>query len=589
MTEQEKAERFAKSAPPLRDGELEAINALFPAYIFRRSGTEEIWTTCCHEYKVVGTSDMMVSTPDRNFMAVMYEPHQQEPRNRWCDSPKPNVKCPFCGKPVIVKELRYTGKRENLSSYRRAVVLRWYRGALWARAYDCSKHYSVGYDLDGEPSCKLVGVYRFRPGLAEETTRSWYGNSPFGYIQRQDGPLAKGKWHIHSPFYHSPFYANADYGIGYDVIGLDEIQESPFRYCCAADFNLKGSRFLEFLTACCFYPRQIEMLMKSGMNDVVRDLVDRGVKHATVINWDEPNPAKAFGLNRQDMKLFLGTNRDIQILELHKKLKGRIPLATCVEWMSRGLDIRGTFQAAKKWNLAPERLIRYLDDKVGCARYGGMSTIGSALRYWGDYLTAAEAMTYPLHRENVLLPRNLGEAHDKATGEHREKLARERAAQDRERERRLKAAEAERIRQAQQAEKEYDKLREKLEKKYGFSMDGFVIRVPKGKDEILAEGRQLKHCVGGYADRHILGKTTILFMRKVKKPDEPWLTIEMNGNKLVQIHGFKNEIVNGRRAAPDPREVYREYVDTWLDWLQKGSRRDKKGNPKLPKKKGVAA
>ena len=37
MTEQEKAERFAKLAPPLNDGELEAINALFPAYLFRRS------------------------------------------------------------------------------------------------------------------------------------------------------------------------------------------------------------------------------------------------------------------------------------------------------------------------------------------------------------------------------------------------------------------------------------------------------------------------------------------------------------------------------------------------------------------------
>ena len=583
MTEQEKAERFAKSAPPLRDGELEAINTLFPTYIFRRSCADEIWTTCCHEHTVVGTRDMMISTPERNFMAVMYMAHQREPRNRWCDAPKPTVQCPFCGKSAIVKELRYTGKRDNLTSYRRAVVMRWYRGALWARAYDCKKVYSAGYDLTGEPECKLVGVYRFRPGLAEATTRSWWGNYPFTSVQHQDTGLIKGRWNI-----HSPFTANADYGVGYDVVGLDEIQESPFRYCMAAEAEQKFTKFLEFLTACCFYPRQIEMLMKAGMSDVVRDLVERGVKHATVINWDEPNPAKAFGLNRQDMKTFLGTDRDIQILELHKRLKGRIPLAMCVEWMSRGADVRRTFQAAKKWNLAPERLIRYLDGNVGCARYGGMSTIGSALQYWEDYLTAAEAMTYPLHRENVLLPRNLVEAHDKATKEHREKMARERAIQQQEWERRRKAEEAERIRQAQQAEKEYDKLREKLEKKYGFSMDGYVIQVPKGKDEILAEGRQLKHCVGGYADRHILGKTTILFMRKVKKPDEPWLTIEMNGNKLVQIHGFKNEIVNGHRA-PDPREVYREYIDTWLDWLQKGSRRDKKGNPRLPRKKGAAA
>jgi len=582
VTEREKAERFAKSAPPLRDGELEAINALFPTYIFRRSKTREVWTSCCHRHETLPPWEQQ-SADERTVMAAI---HQREPKNRWQHSPQPTVQCPFCGRMAIVKEVGRTGGRDNLSRYRRAVILRWYRGALWARAYNCGKHYKAGYELTGYPAYRLVGVYRFRPGLAEETSRSWYGDSPFGCVVKQDGPLTKGRWNI-----HSPFYANADYGVGYDVIGLDEIQESPFRYCCAADFNLNDSRLLEFLTACCFYPRQIEMLMKAGMKDVVNDLVDRGVKHAAVINWDEPNPAKAFGLNRQDLKIFLGTNRDIQILELHKKLKGRIPLTACAEWMARGLDIRRTFQAAKKWNLVPERLIRYLDGNVGCARCGGMSTLSSALRYWEDYLTAAEAMNYPLHRENVLLPRNLGEAHDKATGEHREKLARERAIQQQNWARQRKAEEAERIRQVQQAEKEYDKLRARLEKKYGFSMDGYVIRVPMDKDEILAEGRKLQHCVGGYADRHIQGKTTILFMRKVKKPNEPWLTIEMNGNSLIQIHGFKNEGVHTAkgRFAPDPQEVYKEFLDTWLDWLEKGSKRDKDGRPKLPRKKGAAA
>ena len=131
MTEQEKAERFAKSAPPLREGELEAINALFPAYIFRRSRTDEIWTTCCRKHMVVQDEDMMVTTPERNFLAVMWEPHQREPKNRYQDSAKPTVQCPLCGKMVIVKELGRTGGRGNLSRYRRAVVLRWYRGALW--------------------------------------------------------------------------------------------------------------------------------------------------------------------------------------------------------------------------------------------------------------------------------------------------------------------------------------------------------------------------------------------------------------------------------------------------------------------------
>ena len=102
MTSQEKAEQFAGKAPPLNQAERDAINALFPAYIFRRSCTNEIWTTCCHQHMVVKDEDMMVTTPEWNFPAVMWEPHQREPRNRWCEPAMPHVECPFCGQPVIV-------------------------------------------------------------------------------------------------------------------------------------------------------------------------------------------------------------------------------------------------------------------------------------------------------------------------------------------------------------------------------------------------------------------------------------------------------------------------------------------------------
>ena len=432
-----------------------------------------------------------------------------------------------------------------------------------------------------------MGVYRFKSGLAESATRyCFYWNYPFSHINRQDGPLTKGRWHI-----PNPFYANAEYGIGYSVIGMDEIQKSPFHYCMAAEAEQKLTKFLQFLTACCFYPRQIEMLMKAGMCAVVRDFVERGVKHAAVLNWDEADPAKAFKVSRQDLKIFLETNRDIEILELFKKLKCRVPLTECAEWMSNGLDVRETVGAAKKWSLPPKKLMRYLAGFVGCARYGGLSGLDDALRIWRDYLTAAEAMGYQLHHENVLLPRNLGAAHDEATTKHQRQLDRERKAARREQERKWKAEEAERVRLARLAEEKYEEYRIKLEEKYGFAMDGYVIRVPVSKDEILAEGRKLQHCVGGYADRHIQRKTTILFMRKAKKPDEPWLTIEMDGNKMKQIHGFKNEGIHTQkgRFASDPAEVYKDFLDTWLDWLKKGSRRDKNGNPKMPRKKGAAA
>ena len=356
------------------------------------------------------------------------------------------------------------------------------------------------------------------------------------------------------------------------------------RYCFQKDNDMFYGRMLEFLTACCFYPRQIEMLLKAGMDDVVWDLVERGVKHAAVIDWNNENPTKIFGLNRQELKIFLGTNRDIEILELHKRLKGRVPITVCAEWMGMGLDIRKTFQMAKRWGLAPERLIRYLIGYVGCARYGGLPSLREALRIWKDYVTAAEATGYPLHRENVLLPKNLGAAHDEAAKKHNAILQRQIAQA----EQRWRQAEQERLAAANAA---YAERREKLDQKYGFEMDGLLIRAPISGAEILDEGRVLKHCVGGYADRHVQGKTTILFMRRAEKPNEPWLTIEMKENKLVQIHGYRNEGIHTEegRFAPDPREVYREFLDIWLDWLKKGSKRDKQGRPKLTGKKKAAA
>lgn len=577
MTNQEKAQSLAERAPRLTQAERNKINALFPAYIFRRSKTGEIWTTCCRSY---GTLHYGQAQSDDEY-AVITAQHQREPENRWSHAPEANTRCPFCGKMAIVKEIGRTGRRDNLSRWRRAVVLRWYRGALWARAYDCNKRYSDGFSLTGEPVCNLIGVYRFKPGLAEATTR-YYWRYPFGSVTLQDKPL-KRKWNIREPFYY-----NSEYGVGYDVIGLDEIQKSPFRYCMADEMAKATDKFLRFLTACCFYPRQVEMLMKAGMRDVVRDLVERGVKHAAVINWNEETPAKAFKIGRQELKEFLNTGRDIQALELHKRLKGRASVTECADWVSHGVKIRETFQAAKKWNLAPEKLMRYLNGYVGCPQHGGMLSMTSTLRHWEDYLTAAEAMHYPLHRENVLLPKNLGEAHDKATREHQVELDRAREAAQRERDQKRLALRQEKDREMAAA---YAERKAKLEEKYSFSLDGYVIRVPESGEEILDEGRKLKHCVGGYADRHMRGATTILFMRTEKHPDEPWLTIEMAGNDLSQIHGYRNEgeFTFEGRFAPDPREVYREFLDTWLDWLKKGSKRDKQGRPKLPKKKGAAA
>ena len=90
------------------------------------------------------------------------------------------------------------------------------------------------------------------------------------------------------------------------------------------------------------------------------------------------------------------------------------------------------------------------------------------------------------------------------------------------------------------------KARVKELQKYNYKANGLLIRGPKDSQEIIEEGKVQHICVGGYAERHADGKTTILFIRKVDKPNEPFYTVEVSkDNKVVQVRGKRN-------CAPTP-------------------------------------
>ena len=570
MTDRNEAAALKKSAPPLTKAELEQINGLFFAYIFRRRKTREIWTTCCGRHRKL---------PKEH--PILEAAHTPEPRptprygchtGAW-SAPAPTkrpepVACPFCGKKAEVKELGRTGTRKNLWSYRRAVIWRWDKGELWARAYDAKKDYQQESSWTAKPEYKLLGIYRFRMGLVVGTSRSRWDDGPFRSMERQEHPLEKGRWKINSPFTNC-----REYGNGYDVLNVAEISKSPLRWCGVEDACRRGWDMLKFMTACCFYPRQIEMLMKAGMQEVVRDLVQRGVKNADVIRWGETEPLKALGLNKAELKEFLATARNIDTLSCYKKLRraGETITITQAEDLTKELHgmtgVKDLLKTAGNLNLRPMRLYRYLKRESQSASAG--------LSAFKDYIKAAEALGYPLYREDVLLPNGLSAAHDEACRKHRKKLEKERREQAKE--------------QARLEAMVYQERYHALRQKYEMELDGYIIRVPVDAQEIHEEGRKLKHCVAGYADRHMKGTTTILFMRKADKPKEPFLTIQMQGKTLMQIHGYRNEglYTAKGRFAPDPREEYRGILDPWLDWIAKGSKRDKKGQPVLPKKKEV--
>ena len=93
--------------------------------------------------------------------------------------------------------------------------------------------------------------------------------------------------------------------------------------------------------------------------------------------------------------------------------------------------------------------------------------------------------------------------------------------------------------------------------------------------------------MGGYAGRHLKGTTTILFLRRRDRPGRPLVTIEMRGNAIAQIHGWDDERTKhpDNPGRIDPRRLYRDFLDEWTAWLEGGSKRDKRGQPVLPRRK----
>lgn len=561
MSEEEK--KFLRNAPPLTEKEKREINGLFPGIIFRRRKTKEVWTSCCNRHRVLDEGK-----PEESI--VLNFPHVPEPiTSMYWSKPKneyecgKRTKCPFCGAEVKVKELGSSGNRKNLYSFHRAVVLRQWKGELWAMAYDCVKSY-YGERIETDrltelPKISLLGVYRFRRGKAECMTSHYWYPQEFGEI-RTVTMQGKGRWML-----SSPFTLCKEYGMGYDVLGLEEAEKSEFRYCGIRELTESGCDLLRLLTLCCFYPSQVEFLVKCGLKEGVIDYTERGVKNAAAIHWDAADRKDFLGASPSVLRE-IGEHGGIEVLKIWRKLSGKGDIARMEEFVQDTDDTsrRTILAKARKYGVPLEKIIGYMSRELEAnkKKYASLYTVGQEYK---DYLIAAEGIGLDLRNPVFFMPKNLPKKHDAATDA-------------------WAAAQAAKRDQAEW--QSYQKRYNDLVERYEFTYKGMCIVIPKGSGDIVLEGKKLHHCVGGYADRHIHGKTTILFLRREEKKNTPLVTVEICGTTVQQAHGYDDE----RTACPEnpkrirPMTLYREFFGAWLDWVKAGSKRNKDGSPRLPKK-----
>lgn len=564
-------EKLVRLAPTLTDEEKKQINAMFRSYIFRQSGTREVWTSCCGKHTKLA-EDMADAEWE-----LLQAPHCREPKHKHDNAPETErrVSCPWCGAEASVKEIRYTGKRDNLWSFRRVVVLRQWRGSLWGCAYDCRKSYRFREEFASLPEMDLLGVYRFCPGKAEGGTRSWRTpHAPIDYTRQTE--LDKTyMWRI-----PRPFGGCGEYGLGYGVIGLSEVGKSVFRYCGVEKFKRGGCDLIRLLTACCLYPSQIEFLQKAGMESAVCDLVENKIKNAMAIHWDAKDRQDFLGITPKEVQRLraepIQSWERVNGVAIWRRMhgsRGESDLKDCVRlarWHVGTKERNSVLKRMKEHGVSVGKLLSYME-REGSKR----GTMARALSAYADYLRAAEGIGLDLSNPIFLLPKNFEEKHDRVTAAWSEVQAERRQEAD-----------------AKRRKEQQEKFRRRLQKlttRYTYTDGELLIRPAAGAEEIVREGKLLHHCVGGYADRHISGATTILFLRRRSAPGKPLCTIEMDGNRIQQIHGWDDERTSCKDNPErrDPREIYRDFLDEWLAWLKTGSPRNKAGRPKIRKKKDL--
>lgn len=84
----------------------------------------------------------------------------------------------------------------------------------------------------------------------------------------------------------------------------------------------------------------------------------------------------------------------------------------------------------------------------------------------------------------------------------------------------------------------------------GVAIGDYCVISPKNSEDVKNEGNALNHCVASYIKRIIDDKCIILFLRLRKKMDKSLVTLEIEGNRVIQARGMSNRnITNDERKA----------------------------------------
>lgn len=522
-------EELEALASPLTPGEEETINKLFTPYIFYRTlknNGKECYCSSCrsHFFK---KSERTMKDEDYAFLSAK---HGEA------------VQCPECGRTAELKNIGTIKKGKNLEEERRAVMIQVIdRDTVLLKCYYAWKSYESFYPENENvrflkmPGIHLSKVYLLSPGDVKIAKHNYYFTSHFSRVERIGEPFTS---------YFSPVS-------NYKVFGMEYLALTFLKYLPIEEYEKRY--FMNYVTLMCMYCLypSLEILLKTGDFAPVKELVFCGRPHKREFDWKKNTPWEIFKLPKAEYKIlheynlheYNNTFDALKIYNLLKKhnVKGGMKTAVHLSFLISSPE---KWDSVIKYAAEGRFTLKRFENYINKNKEKG--TFYNTISLWFDYRAWATELEYDLNDPVVLLPKNLKKAHDEAFENHKAHI---------------KEIEAKRVKELEATAEKHIK---KYKKKYEYSDGEFLIYIPSTASEIIAEGREQHHCVGGYAARHLQGKLCICFLRKAANPEKSFYTIEMQKEKCMQIHGFKN---CGIEKSPKAQLFF----EKWLKWVAAGS------------------
>lgn len=302
--------------------------------------------------------------------------------------------------------------------------------------------------------------------------------------------------------------------------------------------------------------KNVENLIMQGMSCFVNVKLDelnspyysnmQSVRDIKGINWKAKRPNEMLGLTKEEYRLARKFRWKPDDLEFYKDAKayGIKPEDVDLCKLYDYYNIKFLF-AYDGVNIM--RTLRYINKQA--KKYSQQRN--PHVRDITDYWDMMKELKEDLSDERIRYPQNLIQAHD---------VANERIE----------------YKKSQAMQKQFDE-RMKALSKYIYEADGFIIRPAGSQIELVAEGKNLNHCVARYAGAHARGETAIFFIRYKDSADKSYFTLELDEKKMRVLQN------RGKSNCARTDEV-KAFEEKWLAHIKEIKMKEKKKNGKRSSK-----